>query len=755
MAQSPRPATWPWTPTTLARDVTAGAVVFLVALPLCLGVALASNAPLFAGIIAGVIGGIVVGLISGSQTSVSGPSPGSTAIVAAQIAYLHSFEAFLLATIIAGAMQIALGAARVGFIKAFFPTAVIKGLLSAIGILLVLKQIPHLLGQDSDPEGEMSFIQPDRENTFSALFDTFAHLHVGAAAIGISSIALFLLWERRPMLRRVAIPAPLLVVVFGVAVGQLFDRLGGPWSLGGNHLVQVPVVGDWASLGKLWQTADFSRWADPAIYFAALMVTAVTSLESLLNLEAVDKLDPKRRSSPPNRELMAQGVGNICCGLLGGIPVTSVVIRGTVNINAGAETKAATIVHGLLMLVCGILLPQCLNLIPLASLAAVLLITGARLVSPTLLRQMWNDGRYQFLPFVVTIAAIIFTDLIRGVLIGLAVSISFILASNIRRPLRRYREKHLGGEVLRIELANQVSFLNRHALDQTLNNVPRGAHVLIDAHNTVYIDPDVLAMLHDYSRYTAPARGVQLSLSGFRDKYLLDDQIRYIEYATQELQQRLTPLDVLQILRDGNDRFRSGRRLTRDVNRELKGTAEGQHPLAVVLSCIDSRSPVEMLFDLGLGDVFGIRIAGNILSPKVLGSMEYACAVAGAKLVVVLGHTRCGAVTAAVNFAGSPDTVVRATGCQHLDQIVMDIQDVVDDDVVSRMSGANGEERAALVDEVARRNVRQVVEQITLQSITLNDLLHLEKIAVVGAMYDVASGEVEFLPVEVAGLAPT
>ena len=384
------------TQSTLPRDLTAGLVVFLVALPLCLGVAMASNAPLFAGLLAGIVGGVLVGLLSGSHTSVSGPAAGLTVIVTSQIASLGSFQAFLLAVIIAGLIQIVLGFARAGFLAAFFPNSVIKGLLAAIGVILILKQIPHLVGYHADPIGDLAFRQPDHQNTFSELFQLVGEVHPGAAAIGLLSITVLVLWDRWNLLKGSVVPAPLIVVLLGAGISLLLQQLGGPWAIEPSHLVRVPVAGSLSGFVGFLQLPDFSQWSNPAVYFAAVTIAAVASLETLLNLEAVDKLDPEQRTSPPNRELLAQGVGNVVSGLVGGLPVTSVIIRSSANINAGAQTKLATVVHGVLLLVSVALLPACLNAIPLSCLAAILLVTGAKLVSPPLLRRMWGEGRTQF-----------------------------------------------------------------------------------------------------------------------------------------------------------------------------------------------------------------------------------------------------------------------------------------------------------------------------------------------------------------------
>ncbi len=728
------------------RDLTAGLVVFLVALPLCLGIALASGAPLFSGLIAGIIGGILVGAISGSQVSVSGPGNTLMVIVATQIGALGSFQAFLLALVFAGVIQIAFAAARLGFLAAYFPSSVIKGLLAAIGTILVLKQIPHLLGHSADPEGDMSFQQHDHANTFSELIHMVDHIHVGAVIIGLGSLALLLGWSRLRLAKQLAIPAPLVVVLFGITLGFLFSQPERIWSLEPGNFVQVPKTDSLSGLFTFLQTPDFSQWRNPAVYTAALIIAAVASLETLLNLEAIDKLDPQQHASPANRELLAQGIGNIAAGMVGGIPITAAIVRSSVNVNAGGRSKRATITHGVLLLASVVFIPGWLNLIPLSCLAAILLVTGGKLASPNLVRQMWNGGRSQFAPFAVTVVAIILTDLLVGVVIGLAVSMGFILHSNFRRPIRRFIEKHLGGEVLHIELANQVSFLNRAALRKVLDAVPSGGQVLLNAQNTNYIDPDVLDLLHDFDEKTAPSRGVKVSLIGFRRKYDLRDRVQYVDYSTRDLQSQLTPQQVLQILKDGHERFRTGQRLTRDLGRQVRATSSGQHPLAVILSCIDSRTSTELVFDLGVGDSFSIRIAGNIINPDILGSMEYACTVAGAKLIVVMGHTRCGAVGAAVALARSAESVEQATGCQHLEPIIRDLQQSVNP-LIHGDSGVQppGWEEV-VVNAAVRSNVSRVTDKIFHQSQTIRSLHEEGRVAIIGAVYDVATAEIEFLP---------
>lgn len=729
---------------TWKHDLTSGLVVFLVALPLCLGIALASGAPLFSGLLAGIIGGLVVGAISGSHSSVSGPAAGLTAIVATQIGTL-GFEAFLLAVFIGGLLQIGLGMMKAGALSAFFPSSVIKGLLAAIGVILILKQIPHVFGHDSDPEGDMSFTQPDHENTFTELIRIADDLHPGATVIGLLSIALLVAWGKFKPLKNSIIPAPLIVVLLGVGTNLLFRQLGGRWLIEESHLVQVPIARSAIDLFGLLQLPDFYQWNNPAVYLAGATIAIVASLETLLNLEAVDKLDPQKRVSPPSRELIAQGCGNVVAGLLGAIPVTSVIVRGSVNIASGSKTKVSAIFHGILLLISVGFLPVYLNMIPLAALAAILLVTGFKLASPKLFKQMWSEGRYQFAPFVITLVSIVLTDLLVGILIGLGVSVLFILNSNLRSPIRRIVETHVGGEVTHIELANQVSFLNRAALDQIFKNTPAGTHLLIDATDTDYIDPDVLSLIREFKEKAAPQRGVQVSLRGFRSKYHIDNEIQYADYSTRQLQDKVTPDQVLEILREGNRRFNSGNRLSRDFIRQVDATSQGQTPLAVVLSCIDSRVPAELVFDLGLGDVFSVRVAGNVIGTKSLASMEYGVKVAGVKLVLVMGHTRCGAVSSSVQLVGTDQNAEAATGCEHLQSIVDELTPSVTQLLTRPLSDLSPEEVESLVDKVARCNVQHTVKEVVSRSGVIRAAVEAGQVKVVGAVYDVKSGEIEFL----------
>lgn len=727
-----------WTLRFIGRDATSGIVVFLVALPLCLGIALACGAPLMSGLLAGIIGGLVVGVLSGSPTSVSGPAAGLTAVVIAQIEATGSFEAFLLAVALGGVIQIGLGIARAGALSAFFPSSVIKGLLAAIGVILILKQIPHALGHDTDPEGQMAFQQPDNENTFSEYVAMINDMHLGAAVIGITCIILLMIWGRVSWLKKSLIPGPLVVVILGVVMKLIFDSLGGAWKIDSTHLVDIPV-------GEGMLTApDWSAWTKPAVYVGAVTIAIVASLETLLNLEAVDKLDQLRRNSPPNRELLAQGAGNLVAGLIGGLPVTSVIIRGSVNVASGSRTKYATIIHGFLLLIFVVMFPTYLNTIPLSSLAAILLVTGFKLASPQLFKQMWSEGRYQFIPFLVTLLAIVFTNILIGILIGLGISALFILNSNVRRPIRRVVESHLDGEITHIELANQVSFLNRAALDRIFDQAQPGSHVVIDATDSDYIDPDILSLIRDFVDHIGPARDVNVSLRGFRSKYRLSDVVRYADYSTRELQDRASPQEVLKVLEEGNERFRTGKRLNRDYRRQILGTASGQSPMAAVLSCIDSRVPAELIFDLGIGDIFSVRVAGNVVGTKSVASLEYSVAIAGAKLVVVLGHTRCGAVGSTVKLLSGQMEIPDSLGCQHLPAIVQEIGESFDASEYRTVDSMNEEQLEAFIDKVAMRNVRQTMKEIVRTSPGIKKAVEEGRAMVVGGLYDVRTGKINF-----------
>jgi MFS superfamily sulfate permease-like transporter len=508
----------------LKYDMPAGIVVFLVAVPLCLGIALASGAPLYSGMIAGMVGGIVIGLMSNSQLSVSGPAAGLAAIVFMQIQTLGSFQTFLLAVVLAGVIQIALGLLKAGTIGNYFPSNVIKGMLTAIGILIILKQIPHAFGYDKDTEGDLSFQQADGENTFSEIWMTLTqHIHWGSTLIALICLGILILWEKPFMKSVKLIPGALVGVVLSVVLNQIFMSMGSPLAISHDDMVNVPIAKDFSAFLGQFTAPDFSQIGNKAVYVAALTLAIVASIETLLCIEAVDKLDPHRRVSNANRELFAQGTGNIISGLLGGLPVTSVIVRSSANVAANAQTKASTIFHGLLILICVALIPNILNMIPLSALAAVLLFTGYKLAKPAMFKQMWAAGKYQFVPFIVTVVAIVFTDLLTGVGIGLAVAIFAILRGNMKAPYFFHKTQHQESNIITLNLAQEVSFLNKASIKLTLDHLPNDSTVVIDASDTVYIDYDVLETIKEFQKINAPERNISLILTGFKEKYQINN----------------------------------------------------------------------------------------------------------------------------------------------------------------------------------------------------------------------------------------
>lgn len=519
----------------LGGDLAAGLVVFFVAVPLCLGIALASGAPLFSGIVAGVVGGLVIGTISKAQLSVSGPAAGLAAIVLSAITDLGAFNIFLCAIIIAGAIQLILGFIKAGTIANYFPSNVIEGMLAGIGLIIILKQIPHAVGFDKSYEGSESFIDT-AGNTFSAFNQALSYITPGAVIIALASIALMLIWDKVGFLKRIKIlPGPFVAVIGGVVLNELFIFSGSSLAIGSEHLVSLPVMNDFNGFISQFATPDFNGFLDTRVWVYGFTIAIVASIETLLCIEATDHLDPHKRYTPTNHELKAQGIGNIVSGLLGGLPMTSVIVRSSANVNAGAKTKLSTITHGGLILISVATIPFILNRIPLAALAAILLLTGYKLAKPALFKKWWSSGIYQFVPFVVTIGAIVFTDLLTGVALGMVVSIFFILRENLKSPYFFERKQHHTGDIIHLNLAQEVSFLNKAAIKQTLEHLPENSYVIIDASETLYIDHDVLALVKDFRDVKAEEKGIRLELVGFKPEYKIDNTLsRQLVYSQSE-----------------------------------------------------------------------------------------------------------------------------------------------------------------------------------------------------------------------------
>jgi MFS superfamily sulfate permease-like transporter len=497
---------------SLPFDLPASIVVFLVALPLCLGVALASNAPLFSGIIAGITGGIVVGLFSRSHLSVSGPAAGLTAIVSAAILSMPTFEAFLVSVVYCGILQLGLGYMKAGIIGDYVPNSVIKGMLAAIGLILILKQFPHLVGYDKNFEGDETFLQGNNENTFTGIFHSLNFISTPAFIVGISCLLFYFAWEKFTLGKKGLIriiPAPLLVVLFGVGLHQILMRGGFGFNVNPEHLVSLPVARSASEFFSFFSSPDWNMLLDKQVLITGVTLALVASLESLLSIEAVDDLDPFQRVSPTNRELKAQGMGNIVSGLLGGLPVTSVIVRSSANVNAGARTKMSTIYHGILLLVSVAFIPALLNMIPKAALAAVLIFTGYKLAKPSLFVAFYRKGWDQFLPLVITISAILFTDLLKGVIIGIGIGLFFVIRSNHRSSVMMVSDR----DRFLFRLRKDVSFLNKPFVKSRLEQVPANSYVLIDASRADFIDSDVVETIRDFMLH-APLNGITVEWKG-------------------------------------------------------------------------------------------------------------------------------------------------------------------------------------------------------------------------------------------------
>ncbi len=500
----------------LRHDGPAGLVVLFVAVPLCLGIALASGAPLFSGLVAGMVGGLVVGILSGSPLGVSGPAAGLAVIVLNSIQELGSFQVFLSAVVLAGILQIIAGVARAGILAYFFPSAVIKGMLAGIGILIILKQIPHAVGHDTDPEGQMSFVQPDGETTLTSLRSMIGDLT--PAAILVSSLALLILvlWDsvlaKRSRIFQL-IQGPLVAVGFGIVFQICATRFFPDWALSTEHLVRVPVAESFSGFFHLFLSPDWSEIGSSAIWITAVTLAVVASLETLLCVEATDRMDPQHRITPTNRELVAQGVGNTVSGMLGGLPVTQVIVRSSANIQSGAKTKTSAILHGLLLFLCVMALPKVLNLIPLSVLASILLVVGYKLARPSLFKQMFQLGPSQFVPFATTILGIVFTDLLMGIGLGMGVAIFVILIRNYNNSHFMHMEEDdsSGSHVVRIRLSEEVSFLNRGAILRELNRIPDNSAVVLDARDCVLMNHDVHEIIEDFER-SASRRNIALQI---------------------------------------------------------------------------------------------------------------------------------------------------------------------------------------------------------------------------------------------------
>ncbi len=498
----------------IKNDLPASIVVFFVALPLCLGIALASGAPLFSGVIAGIIGGTIVGYLSGSKIGVSGPAAGLAAIVLTAIGNLGGYENFLVAVVLGGLIQLIFGFLKAGIIGYYFPSSVIKGMLTGIGLIIILKQIPHFFGYDSDPEGDFAFFQIDGENTFSEIFKSLNNISLGSTLIGLIGLGILILWNN--VLSKKGkffqlIQGPLVAVVAGIVYFFVTDSES-KYGISASHLVSVPVPNNLESFLGQFSFPNFNAITNPEVWVIAFTIALVASLETLLCVEATDKLDPHKNVTPTNRELLAQGIGNVISGFIGGLPITQVIVRSSANIQSGGRSKLSAIIHGLLLLISVILIPTLLNKIPLSVLAAILLIVGYKLAKPALFKQMYKLGWKQFIPFTVTVFGIVFIDLLYGIGLGLLVGIIVILMKSYQNShFLHIEDKSNGKHKIKMTLAEEVTFFNKGAILKELDSLPRDTYLEINLIKTRYLDNDIIEILDDFT-FKAKERNIDIKL---------------------------------------------------------------------------------------------------------------------------------------------------------------------------------------------------------------------------------------------------
>ncbi|WP_108869541.1 SulP family inorganic anion transporter [Aquimarina aquimarini] len=514
----------------LKSDIPASIVVFFVALPLCLGIALASGAPLFSGVIAGIIGGIVVGALSGSKIGVSGPAAGLAAIVLTSIGALGGYENFLVAVVLGGAIQLLFGVLRAGIIGYYFPSSVIKGMLTGIGIIIILKQIPHFFGYDADPEGDFAFFQIDGENTFSEIINSINFISLGATLIAILGLAILLLWDK--VLGKKGkifqlIQGPLVAVAVGI-IFYVITQDSETLAIAKDHLVSVPIPEDLSSFLGQFSFPNFSAILDSNVWVTAFTIALVASLETLLCVEATDKLDPEKNVTPTNRELLAQGTGNIISGMIGGLPITQVIVRSSANIQSGGKTKMAAIIHGFLLLISVILIPRLLNMIPLSVLASILLVVGYKLAKPSLFLKMYKMGWKQFVPFLVTVVGIVFTDLLVGIGLGLLVGIVVILIKSYQNShFLHIEDKSNGKHRIVMTLAEEVTFFNKGAILKELDRLPEDTYLTLDVRKTRYLDNDIIEILEDFSE---KAKNRHIDIKLISERGVVENPDSYIQF---------------------------------------------------------------------------------------------------------------------------------------------------------------------------------------------------------------------------------
>lgn len=711
------------------KDIPSSIVVFLVALPLCLGIALASGAPLVSGLISGIIGGIVIGSVSHSSVSVSGPAASLTAVVLASIASLGSFDVFLMAVVLGGIFQFILGILKAGLIADYMPSNIIKGLLAAIGIILIITQLPYAVGFIQDSGANFGARDNLLEQAIAMFKNFFYSLHPGAVVLSIISLAIIIFWEKSPLKNFKLLPPSLIVVILGVFLNLLFKYIAPVLHLSEKYLVNIPKID---RVSELVTFPDFNSITNPEVWGVAITITLIASIASLLAIEAADEIDPHKRKTPPNRELVAQGIGNTIAGLVGGIPLTSVIVRSSVNINAGAETKLSTILHGIFLLLSVLFLSSILNLIPLSSLAVILLVVGYKLASWDVISTMYKKGWNQFIPFVVTVVAIILTDLLIGIFIGSLVSIFFLLRSNYHNAFFIENTKIFKGETIRLELSNEVSFFNKASIKNSLWNVPQNSNVIIDATFSSYIDHDILEIFEDFKTTFAEENNINVSIIGLKDKYSAGKELDFVREDIEESKERSTPQEILDYLKEGNSRYVDGKLVSRRLrNKELMDFINSP-PLATVVNCIDLREPLNVMMNTGIGDLIPIRAAGNLVDSHIIKSIEIACKQQGSRFILLMGNSSNKIYLEALNE-------YMKNGYQNPDSLIAEA-------LKAQQIPAKFEEKDlyTYADLITRWSVKESQKRIIKENPYLRERISQGKLGLATAFFNRENGKIEF-----------
>lgn len=724
----------------IKNDFLASLVSFLVVVPICLGVAVASNAPAASGIISCMIGAFIIGFISESKLSISTPTSSVMAVLLAAAASLGGYPELLCAIVLAGVFQMLFGFFRLGMIANYIPVIVIKGLLCAIGVLIIIKQLPVVIGYSMDLNKIYQVIHI--ENSASHLRDfAIPEMHLNISCIIISAISLFILtsWHRVKHKKLSQVPATCIAVLVAVVINYIWMKVSPQLYLPKEYLVSFPISDSITDIGLGKNHPKLSTLYNPDVYFFAMMIAMVTSLETLLNLEGVEKLDKNHRYSSRNRELAAQGIANIVCGIFGGIPLTVSIVSSSLNITSGAKTKLSSFFLGVLLLLSLWILDDWLRFIPMPVLAAILLHTGYTLIKPKSFKAIYMQGYTYLIPFILTVLFIVFTNILLGVIVGLVASVGFILKQHSKNCFTVYNEKRLYAKVHRYVLPQHVTFLNRAAIIQELNHIPHNSKIIIDARYAEYIDDDIIEIIKE-SKAALKEKGILVNLEGFKKHYDIDNLEMFTDVTTHDVQNSLTPNKILLMLKEGNKRFINNTPVHKNYKKEISATSQYQHPLAVIFSCIDSRVPVEVVFDLSLGDVFVARVAGNVVDNNILASVEYACHVAGAKLIIVLGHKNCGAIQSACQHFMSDKLKGVIPPKNHIIGLLEKVKPAID--IVRKQFGSKISK--FFVEKVTKQHVLLTKDDIYSRSSVLRTLVDDGKVQIVGAFYDIETGKVDF-----------